>query len=101
MAMGTSTAKMILKKIPFLAPVARRSYLRAIHLLSLSKWRRLEGSARIQLELGSGPKSGENGWTTVDMNGADLNYDLRRGIPLKDACVDAIYTSHMFEHIPY
>ncbi len=65
------------------------------------KWSEIQKSGCVWLELGSGPKEGTNGWTTVDLNGGDIAYDLRKGIPLPDNSVDRIYTSHMFEHIPY
>lgn len=70
-------------------------------LLSINKWRALSNSHLVLLELGSGAKKGVNGWTTVDLNGADIIHDLRNGIPLPESSVDKIYTSHMFEHIPY
>jgi predicted SAM-dependent methyltransferase len=53
------------------------------------------------LELGSGAKEGFNGWTTIDLTGADISHDLRYGIPFPSGSVDRIYTSHMLEHIPY
>ena len=65
------------------------------------KWIEIQRDGRIWLELGSGPKKGSNGWTTVDLVGADIAYDLRKGIPLPNNSVDRIYTSHMLEHIPY
>jgi predicted SAM-dependent methyltransferase len=70
-------------------------------LLSKPKWNAMKKQGRIWLELGSGPKRGNNGWTTIDISGADISHDLRLGIPLPDQTVDRIYTSHMFEHIPY
>lgn len=71
------------------------------HLNSYKKWKELSNHQYISLELGSGPKKGINGWTTVDLCGSDINHDLRKGIPLPDGRVDRIYSSHMFEHIPY
>ena len=71
------------------------------HQQSRRKWVKLMDFDRIWMELGSGPKKGTKGWTTVDINGADINYDLRKGIPLPDESVDRIYTSHMLEHLPY
>lgn len=65
------------------------------------KWSEIQKNGCVWLELGSGPKKGANGWTTVDLNGGDIAYDLRKGIPLPDGSVDRIYTSHMLEHIPY
>lgn len=70
-------------------------------LMSWRKWKALAASSSIKLELGSGVKKGSNGWTTVDLYGADISHDLKRGIPLPDGSVDKIYTSHMLEHIPY
>ena len=37
----------------------------------------------------------------VDLFGADINHDLTKGVPLDDNTVDAVYSSHVFEHIPY
>lgn len=65
------------------------------------KWRELAKSSDIKLELGSGAKKGSNGFTTVDLLGADIYRDLREGIPLSANSVSAIYCSHMLEHIPY
>lgn len=96
-----SKIKSGIKAVPFAVPVARWLYYKASHFLSIPKWRKLNNSNCILLELGSGPKKGSHGWTTVDIYGADICYDLRNGIPLKDCCVDMIYTSHMLEHISY
>lgn len=70
-------------------------------LISRPKWYALKKQDNICLELGSGCKKGSNGWTTIDLSGADISHDLRMGIPLPSQTVDRIYTSHMFEHIPY
>lgn len=70
-------------------------------MTSRSKWKALKKLDHVCLELGSGPKKGSNGWTTIDISGADISYDLRKGIPLPDMSIDRIYTSHLFEHIPY
>lgn len=74
---------------------------KTLRLIGYPKWASLKNRDCIKLELGSGPKKGSNGWTTVDISGADIDHDLRMGIPLPDESVDWIYTSHMFEHIPY
>ena len=68
---------------------------------SMKKWKRLELSDTVKLELGSGAKKGVNGWTTVDQTNADISWDLRNGIPLPNDSVDRIYSSHLLEHIPY
>lgn len=65
------------------------------------KWLYLAKRENIYLELGSGPKKGRGAWTTVDERGADICYDLRKGLPLPDNTVDKIYSSHMLEHIPF
>lgn len=70
-------------------------------ILSRKKWRQLKYQRLIMLEIGAGEKSGKQGWTTVDLRGSDIAHDLRRGIPLPNNTVDKIYTSHLFEHIPY
>lgn len=70
-------------------------------LVAPLQWRQLQNSEEIKLELGAGAKKGVNGWTTVAFDQADINYDLRKGIPLKSNSVDVIYSSHMLEHIQY
>lgn len=80
-----------------------RRFFRIAKLRRIAKrhWRELEKKEQIKLEVGSGRKLGKNGWTTVDLYGADINYDLRRGIPLSDSSVDSIYSSHLLEHMQY
>lgn len=94
-------AKLMLKKLPPLFYLIKWTYLAIGRVIAAHQWRALAQCPHIRLELGSGAKRGTNGWVTVDLRGADINYDLQRGIALKDSSVDAIYTSHMFEHIPY
>jgi len=96
-----ATLKNYLKKIPFLFYLVKWIYLAIVAVVASFKWSALQKQPNIKLELGSGVKRGKNGWTTVDLRGADINYNLRGGLPLKDESVDAIYTSHMLEHIPY
>lgn len=64
-------------------------------------WRRLRRRDRVWIELGSGAKRGRDGWVTVDRFGADITHDICAGIPLPEGCVDRIYASHVFEHIPF
>jgi len=68
---------------------------------SRREWRKLLVAEQVKLELGSGPKRGRNGWTTVDMALADITHDLKKGIPLPDNSVNAIYSSHFLEHLTY
>lgn len=83
------------------AKVRRFFRIKKLRLIAKRRWSELAKRDTIKLELGSGAKLGTAGWTTVDQYGADINYDLRRGIPLPDCSVDAIYSSHFLEHIPY
>jgi predicted SAM-dependent methyltransferase len=92
--------KNLLKRFPLLFSLLKAVYLRFVQLGSHRKFRSLNSMDVIKLELGSGPKKGEEGWTTVDRHGADVNWDLKRGLPLRDGSVDAIYSSHLLEHIP-
>lgn len=56
----------------------------------------------IKLDIGGGYRNGTNGWTTVDISHeCDLYWDLRRGIPFADNTVEAVYSSHLFEHLTY
>lgn len=93
--------KVFIKKSPHLLAVTRK--LRSIlnQVAANKRWRELERSRTVKIELGSGAKKGINGWTTIDQINADINWDLRRGIPLANESVDRIYSSHLLEHIPY
>ncbi|ACF14965.1 conserved hypothetical protein [Chloroherpeton thalassium ATCC 35110] len=53
----------------------------------------------LNLEIGSGPKKGSNGWITADMwDGADLYLNLLEPIPFPDNTIHKIYSSHLLEH---
>lgn len=90
-----------LARIPLLSPLKAKISSLMKCAANAPKWRKLLRNGPVKLELGSGRKRGKDGWTTVDLAGADIEHDLRTGIPLEDGTVDAIYTSHMLEHIPY
>jgi predicted SAM-dependent methyltransferase len=92
------TLNFFLKKIKSTISIPFRY---VIFSISLLKWLKLRGNDLIFLELGSGPKRGENNWTTVDFFGVDIPWDLRFGIPLPDNSVSKIYTSHLLEHITF
>jgi predicted SAM-dependent methyltransferase len=54
-----------------------------------------------QLEIGSGPVR-KTGWITLDhCRGADVYWDLRRGLPFKEASFERVYSSHVLEHFSY
>ena len=61
----------------------------------------LKSSPVINLNLGSGPSYGINGWTNIDIGGADINWDLRKPIPLPENSVSSIYSSHLLEHLEF
>jgi predicted SAM-dependent methyltransferase len=66
------------------------------------KARRLVASgAPVRLNIGSGFKP-IAGWTNMDLAGAsvDLAWNLKRGIPFPDNSVTAIYSEHLYEHLP-
>lgn len=84
-----------------LVSLAKRARLMVARCQSYNHWQTTRNQKTICLELGSGAKRGENGWTTIDLTGADISHDLRNGIPFLTGSVDRIYTSHMLEHIPY
>ena len=90
------------KKLPLLCFLAKKFLLLFKKFISKDKWNALiKNKKEIKLELGSGNKKGENGWTTVDIVHSDIKWDLSKGIPLPDNCVSKIYSSHLLEHIPY
>ena len=96
-----SQLKSLLKSIPGLRRLTLSVRLFQWEIKSYFQWKNLAKKDVIKLELGSGSKKGVNGFTTVDIYGADIYRDLRNGIPLQNNTVTAIYTSHMLEHIPY
>ena len=56
----------------------------------------------IRLEIGSGPKKGENGWITLDQRTeCDLYWDLLKPLPFPENSIDFIYSSHVLEHFSY
>tara|TARA_Y100000389_G_scaffold143311_1_gene141541 strand:+ start:141 stop:788 length:648 start_codon:yes stop_codon:yes gene_type:complete len=93
--------KELISKWPLLHILIKKLILKYQQLGSIIKWNNLKNSNEIKLEVGSGPKIGKNGWTTIDIRFADINWDLKKGIPLPDSCVSKIYSSHLLEHIPY
>ena len=86
---------------PSLFAFMRAFYIFSLHIISKRRWKKLLNQDTIKLNLGSGPFKGENGWTNVDLFGADINYDLKNGLPLKDNSVDIVQSEDVMEHIKY
>jgi predicted SAM-dependent methyltransferase len=63
--------------------------------------RLVASGAPVRLNIGSGFKP-IAGWTNMDLAGAsvDLAWNLKRGIPFPDGTVAAIYSEHLYEHLP-
>lgn len=82
-------------------PLFRFIYKKVINFVGFFLFKNLSRQKRIFIEFGSGNKKGKNGWTTVDLFGSDINYDISRGVPLSDNSVDKIYSSHLLEHLSF
>ena len=98
--------KYLLRNNPRIINILRKFFIKPLRysfniFIGRLGWLKLKNKIDIKIELGSGAKRGKNGWTTVDMGGADIYWDLRHGIPFKDETVSSIYSSHLLEHIPY
>ena len=88
-------------------PGSTEAYERIVHVTKRRSSRKqiaaLKASGRpIKLDLGGGHRKGTNGWITVDTaRECDLYWDLRDGVPFDDNSVDAVYSSHLFEHLTF
>jgi len=69
--------------------------------MAYRKFRKIADGKQIKLNLGSGPVKGDTGWTTIDVYGSDIIWDLRKNLPLSNNSVQEIYTSHLLEHLDY
>jgi predicted SAM-dependent methyltransferase len=97
--MGQKFKTLIVNRVPLIRPLG----VEYRHLRSRRRIRRLISAKRpLCIELGAGNKSGQNGWTTLDMTpSCDLYWDLRRGVPFPDDSVAKIYSSHFLEHLSF
>lgn len=59
----------------------------------------IKNTDSIKIEIGAGHKKGSDGWLTMDLDGADIQWDLRYGMPFSENSIDQIYSSHFFEHL--
>ena len=71
------------------------------YIASLRHFNELSKQKVIKLNLGSGPVKGKDGWTTVDVHGSDIIWDLRNQLPLENNSVREIYSSHLLEHLSF
>jgi len=82
-----------------------------VYEFTISKWKMrptkaqvgklLKSNRQIKLDLG-GADPGENGWLSIDVTQqCDLYWDLRLGIPFPNSSIDALYSSHLFEHLTF
>jgi len=62
--------------------------------------RRINYNGEVKIDLGCGPdkKEGYIGVDYVD-HGQAIVWDVTKGIPLPDDCLDEVYSSHFIEHI--
>jgi predicted SAM-dependent methyltransferase len=69
--------------------------------LARRRARGLQARRPLRLNLGSGFVP-IDGWTNVDLLGApvQLPWHLKRGLPFPDASVDAVFSEHLYEHLP-
>ena len=92
---------MIKSSLKILKRLLKKGFYYVFILNSRIRIKNLKSKEKICLELGAG-KKGNDVWTTIDCNlSSDIFWDLRNGIPFSDNSIDLIYTSHMFEHIPF
>lgn len=97
----TKLRNILRNNFPFVFDFLKFIYIFLLHQISKRGWKKILQNNEVKLNLGSGPRKGSHGWINVDLFGADINHDLRKGVPLKDNSVDCVYSSHVFEHIPY
>jgi predicted SAM-dependent methyltransferase len=90
------------RRIPFSTEIYESILMRRGMSSTPAKVNKLLASGKpIKLDIG-GADAGTNGWSTVDVTReCDFFWDLRRGIPFPDSTVDAVYSSHFFEHLTY
>jgi predicted SAM-dependent methyltransferase len=62
----------------------------------------LKENQDIKIDIGSGARKGNNGWTTVDIcEGCDLFWNILLPFPFPDNSINQIYSSHVLEHFYY
>ena len=99
----TTVRSLVRKTVPFSTTLYEQGEHRRRLLGSSRRLREIkQSSAPIWLDLGGGGSPGTGGWLTVDVErGCDLYWDLRRGLPFDESSVARVYSSHLFEHLPF
>jgi predicted SAM-dependent methyltransferase len=70
---------------------------------SVGKWRarRYRNQQRLRLQFGCGDNV-KPSWVNIDLSPkADLQLDLRKGLPFEDGSCECTYSEHFFEHLDY
>ena len=52
------------------------------------------------LEIGN-PERRDDGWDTMDIEGGDIQHDIRHPFPIISNTYGVVYMSHVLEHIPW
>lgn len=97
--MAVSAVRRVTKGHPHLRANLIRTRNILLRFPSKRRWSTLSDVADLCLNLGSGPSKGTGPWINVDESGSDINWDLRRGIPVEDCAVSEVYSSHFLEHL--
>lgn len=96
-----SAAKLAQQALPkSLQEPARRAATAVLAGRSRQKAAALGGDVRLHIGSGFLPL---DGWVNLDMVGppVDLAWDLRRGLPFADGALTAVFSEHLFEHLPF
>jgi predicted SAM-dependent methyltransferase len=71
------------------------------HRRGLKQAKRFASQRDLKLHIGCGPNH-KDGWVNLDLGGnADLQLDLREGLPFSDNSAVIVYSEHFFEHLSY
>ena len=71
------------------------------HRKGLQQARKFASRSGLKVNFGCGPHM-KSGWVNIDLeDSADVQLDLRRELPLRDASCRITYSEHFFEHLEY
>ena len=85
------------------SPELFKKLIRGIRFILSKRYvaRLVRDQKNICLEIGAGSRKGANGWTTLDISGCDICWDLSKKLPFPDNSVHKIYSSHVLEHFTF